>query len=354
MNVVDPIIPRYIWEECQIQKDRNQRTYTRDRIYTFFQKLKCPECGKIMKCKGSGGKKKKYMYYNCEFCRVNIREDYVEKKFTTIIAELLKFDNEYNNLYLPLFADKENIFKTNDLDKDINNLNKQKDRIKNAYMNGIIEMDDFKEELKVINEKLDNLNQRKEEQTKLGNMKKFTPENIMVNRDINRLLFGDELNNKFILNEWNLKSKEEKQEFISRYVESITFKKNKNDQYGIELTDIKLKSLYKEKISKLTDIGLSEIDMSLISNNEKMLTKVSCPLTRKQLNNYLKELKEYNHINFYEHPTFENTILDLPAEINFDYNENEKLFKIIPIWSNEKLTTIEDKIKLGILTTSIN
>lgn len=354
MNVVDPIIPRYIWEECQIQKDKNQRTYTRDRVYTFFQKLKCPECGKIMKCKGSGGKKKKYMYYNCEFCRINIREDYVEKKFTTIISELLKFDNEYNNLYLPLFADKENVSKTNALDKDINNLNKQKDRIKTAYMNGIIEMNDFKEELKIINEKLDNLNLLKEEQTKLGNMKKFTPENIMVNRDINRLLFDDELNNKFILSEWDLKSKEEKQEFISRYVESITFKKNKNEKYGIELIDIKLKLLYKEKINKLTDIGLSEIDMSLISNNEKILTKVSCPLTRKQLNNYLKELKEYNHINFYEHPTFENTILDLPAEINFDYNENEKLFKIIPIWSNERLITIEDKIKLGILTTSIN
>lgn len=227
MNVVEPIIPRYIWEECQIQKDKNQRTYTRDRIYTFFQKLKCPECGRIMKCKGSGGKKKKYMYYNCEFCRINIREDYVEKKFTTIISELLKFDNEYNTLYLPLFADKENLDKTNALDKDISNLNKQKDRIKTAYMNGIVEMDDFKEDLKIINEKLNNLNKRKEEQIKLGNRKKFTPENIMVNRDINRLLFDDELNNKFILNEWNLKSKEEKQEFISKFIESITLLKNK-------------------------------------------------------------------------------------------------------------------------------
>ena len=50
MNVVDPIVPRYIWKECQAQKIINQRTYTRDRVYTFFQKLKCPKCGKIMKC----------------------------------------------------------------------------------------------------------------------------------------------------------------------------------------------------------------------------------------------------------------------------------------------------------------
>ena len=28
----------------QAQKIINQRTYTRDRVYTFFQKLKCPKC----------------------------------------------------------------------------------------------------------------------------------------------------------------------------------------------------------------------------------------------------------------------------------------------------------------------
>ena len=40
MNVVEPIISRAKWEECQRQKEVNQRTYTRDRIYLFFQKIK--------------------------------------------------------------------------------------------------------------------------------------------------------------------------------------------------------------------------------------------------------------------------------------------------------------------------
>ena len=75
MNVVEPIITRAMWEECQTQKLANQRTYTRTRTYLFFQKLVCPKCGRIMKCKGSGGKKKKYIYYNCEFCHFNLRED---------------------------------------------------------------------------------------------------------------------------------------------------------------------------------------------------------------------------------------------------------------------------------------
>ena len=79
MNVVEPIISRAVWEECQHQKEKNQRTYTRDRVYLFFQKIKCPTCGRIMKCKGSGGKKKKYIYYNCEKCHLNFREDKVEE-----------------------------------------------------------------------------------------------------------------------------------------------------------------------------------------------------------------------------------------------------------------------------------
>ena len=152
MNVVDPIIPRYIWEECQLQKEKNQRTYTRDRVYTFFQKVKCPHCGNIMKCKGSGGKKKKYMYYNCEKCHENIREDYVEQKCLELILELVRFDNEYKKHFLPLFADKENIVKEDTIDKDIENLEKQKQRIKKAYLSGIVELKDFEEDLKVINE----------------------------------------------------------------------------------------------------------------------------------------------------------------------------------------------------------
>jgi len=46
MNVVEPIITRAMWEESQRQKEKNQRSYTRDRVYLYFQKLKCPHCRK--------------------------------------------------------------------------------------------------------------------------------------------------------------------------------------------------------------------------------------------------------------------------------------------------------------------
>ena len=78
MNVVEPIISRAMWEDVQKQKEKNQMSYCRDRVYMFFQKLQCPTCGKIMTCKGSGGKKKKYMYYHCDNCKLYYREDLIE------------------------------------------------------------------------------------------------------------------------------------------------------------------------------------------------------------------------------------------------------------------------------------
>lgn len=60
-DVVAPIITRAEWEEIQIQKEKNMQSFSRDRVYIFFQKLICPKCGKLMLCKGSGGKKKIYV-----------------------------------------------------------------------------------------------------------------------------------------------------------------------------------------------------------------------------------------------------------------------------------------------------
>ncbi len=46
-----------MWNEAQHQKEKNQKSYTRDRVYIFF----CHKYNKIMECKASGGRKKKYM-----------------------------------------------------------------------------------------------------------------------------------------------------------------------------------------------------------------------------------------------------------------------------------------------------
>ena len=354
MNVVEPIIPRYIWEECQAQKIINQRTYTRDRVYTFFQKLKCPKCGKIMKCKGSGGKRKKYVYYNCEDCHENIRESYVEEEFEKIVGQLLRFDNEYNELFLPLFADKEKVADKSDIEREIINLTKQKERIKKAYMSEVVELDDFKEDLKVINEKLDILTKQLEKEKDLKNKNRFTPEKVMADRDLQRIFMTNGKDVSLFLTQWQTMTKEEKQEFIARYIESLTFEKDERYPNGIHLIDIKLKSLFTEKVSRLSELGLSQVPVEFISNDKSVMLNVSYPLKESQVKDYMKEFKDIDGVKLHIHPTFNYSLEDMPNEIEFNLDKDEKVLKLIPIIKDiDNPESLTNKFKLGIVTSFV-
>ena len=226
MNVVEPIISRAMWNEAQHQKEKNQRSYTRDRVYIFFQKLKCPKCNRIMKCKGSGGTKKKYMYYTCEHCKTYYREDKIEECLQRFILELVEYDMAVKKYFLPILADKKER-KIEKLDQEIDTLQKQKERIKKAYVSGIVEMEDFSEDYKIIEEKINMLETKKYEKLNTNSLS-FTPQQLMADRDIEReKLIKDNKLNETLKQEWNKKSKEEKQEFISKFIESMTLLKNK-------------------------------------------------------------------------------------------------------------------------------
>ncbi len=354
MNVVEPIVPRYIWEECQAQKIINQRTYTRTRVYTFFQKIKCPHCGKIMKCKGAGGKKKRYIYYNCEKCHENFRESYIEEEFKRIVGQLLRFDNEYNELFLPLFADKEIRIDKSDIEKEIIKLTKQKERIKKAYMSEIVELDDFKEDLKMINDKLDILSKQLERKQELNNKNNFTPEKVMAKRDIQRIFMKNGSDVSLFLDEWKAMPKENKQEFIAKYIESLTFEKNKDYPHGIHLIDIKLKALFNEKVDRLSELGLSQVPVEFISNDKSVILNVSYPLKESQVKEYMKEFKDIKGVKIHIHPTFNYSFEDMPNEIIFDLDKNEKILKLIPIIKDiDNPENISNKFKLGIVTSTI-
>lgn len=47
-DVVEPIVPKEMWEDCQVQKKKNSKSYQRTLTYLYLQKLKCPKCGRIL------------------------------------------------------------------------------------------------------------------------------------------------------------------------------------------------------------------------------------------------------------------------------------------------------------------
>lgn len=343
MNVVEPIISRAMWEECQAQKVINQRTYSRSRTYIFFQKLRCPKCNRIMKCKGSGGKKKNYIYYNCEFCKFYLREDYVENLMIGVISEFLEFEDMCNRYFLPLLADKRDNNTAISIDKEIEENNKKLERIKNAYINGYLEPGDFDEDVKKIKEQLEILGNKKIELSK-NCMHTYTPENVIAKRDIEKIVMEKDLYEKErVWNklEWQSKSKEEKQQFVSKYIDSIVVDRN---EYGIlELEDISFRSSYLDKLNKLSEVGALDLRIPVTFNGEKTKVHFSTPLKRKQIEKYIDCLKEYCDVEYRE-TTKEET------EKGISYNTKGtcgyEIMKIIPIIDFDKF---DDSVGLGIV-----
>ena len=78
-NVVEPIISKEMWEDCQVQKKKNSRSYQRTLIYLYLQKIKCPKCKRILGGKATTKKNgNSYFYYYCNDCKISIKESIIE------------------------------------------------------------------------------------------------------------------------------------------------------------------------------------------------------------------------------------------------------------------------------------
>ncbi len=352
MNVVEPIISRAKWEECQRQKERNQRTYTRDRIYTFFQRLKCPDCGRIMKCKGSGGSKRKYMYYTCEHCHVNFNENYVEELLESFIYDLLEYDMAVKKFFLPILEDKNNKIDTTTIDKEIRNLEKQRDRIKQAYIKGIVEMEDFKEDYKLIEDKLANLENKKLELVNLETFN-YSPHELLAERDLERekMIRLDTLNS-LLKSKWNDMDKSEKQEFLSKFIDTIEIKKDSKGNLILE--KINFRNGFIKELLKFYNAGIFDVAVPvMIGDNEECIK--GGRMTEDELNKYLTKMNEHFETSFYEmYETIDNETNEVILE--YQPKDDEKIIRFVALTNTNSFPISKDNIKdrYGIVSCKTN
>ena len=335
-NVVEPIISRELFQEVKKQKEINQRAYCRDRVYIFFQKLKCPKCGKVMTCKGSGGKKKKYMYYHCEDCRIYYREDKVEEMVMPIILDLIEYDMTVKNYFYPVLADKKEK-DTKKLDKEISSLQNQKNRIKEAYVKGIVEVDDFSKDYKEIEGKLAIL-ERKRVEVIDTNKQTFSPQALLADRDVakEKMIRSNQFKN-MLMADWNGKTKQEKQEFISKFIESIVLEKDEKGYFYLE--KLNFRRSFINQLVKLLDNGIFEIPFPCTKGKEEITIPTTVMMDKKELKEYMDRLNEYYEVFYYE--------IMRPDEPKKGYqkkyftidlvNDNgEKLFKLVELVCDNK------------------
>ena len=141
INVVEPIISKKLWEECQVQKKKNSRSYQRTLTYLFLQKLKCPKCGRILGGKATTKKNgNSYFYYYCNDCKLTIKENVIEEFIQNFIDDIVEYDSVVNQFFLPMIKQKiEN--PKEDIEKEIKKQKSKFTRIREAYVNEVFTLE---------------------------------------------------------------------------------------------------------------------------------------------------------------------------------------------------------------------
>ena len=342
-NVIEPIVSKEKWESCQYQKLRNARHYERTATYLFTNKLKCSKCGNFLgghaTTKTNG---KKYYYYKCNTCKTYFNEIDIEKELKAFMLELAKQDDLINNYYTPFIKSKLED-KIEDYKKEIKDLDKQLDRIKTAYIKGVVKLEDFDKEIKHIEYQKSDLEKRQKEQKQYENLS-FTLNDLLIIQDIQEIEF---YTNPDVLNTWSNKSKEDKQKIICKYIDNITIEK-KNNKF--EITNIEFRKNYLEDIIYNHYKFNTPCNVYMYEDEYGIPLKLNHELkTMKEAENYFKRLEKYvgdYKLNYY--------ISEIDEKENrFNYTQNndvEKIIRLIGIGDKGK----KDDFKLGIITLDLS
>ena len=321
-DVVEPIISKEMWEDCQVQKKKNSRSYKRTLTYLYLQKLKCPKCGRVLGGKATTKKNgRAYFYYYCHDCKIEFKEQIINDYFNQFISELVEYDSVVNQFFLPMIKQKF------DEPKEQNN---KLERIKKAYINGAFEVQEYKEEKKIVEKAITEL-ENKLETTDCTEELKFTPKDILLKRDIdfiNKIKLDKEYQER--TKTWKDYTRQEQAELIMKYVDDIEL-----DMIG---TEIVVKQInFRESICKpcqeLFDKGYIDTTKPAILGNVLGNIRFSKYLAEEEVGEIIMRLRQYYDVHYTE------AIYYLQEQV-FYFNfveDNSAIVRVFPLEDYYKL-----------------
>ena len=296
-DVVEPIISKEMWADCQVQKKKNSRSYQRTLTYLYLQKLKCPKCNRILGGKATTKKNgKTYFYYYCNDCKVQFKESLINEYFEQFIDELTEYDSVVNQFFLPMIKRKFDEPKEQ-LEKEINNQRSKLERIKKAYVNGAFELEEYKEEKKIVENAIEEL-QNKLETTDCTEELKFTPRDILLKRDIdfiNKIKLDKEYQERTKM--WKDYIREEQADLIMKYVDDI--------ELALVGKEIVVKQInFRDSICKpcqeLYDNGYIDTTKPMILGNVLGSVRFSNYLPEEEVGEIIMRLRQYYDVHYTE------------------------------------------------------
>ena len=296
-DVVEPIISKEMWADCQVQKKKNSRSYKRTLTYLYLQKLRCPKCGRVLGGKATTKKNgNAYFYYYCNDCKIEFKEKVINDYFDQFISELVEYDSVVNQFFLPMIKQKFDEPKEQ-LEKEINEQKVKLERIKKAYINGAFEVQEYKEEKKIVENAISEL-QNKLETTDCTEELKFTPKDILLKRDIdfiNKIKLDKEYQER--TKTWKDYTRQEQAELIMKYVNDIELALVGNE---VIVTQINFRESICKPCQELFDKGYIDNTKPMILGNVLGSVRFSNYLPEEEVVEIIMRLQQYYDVHFTE------------------------------------------------------
>ena len=335
-NVVEPLVSKEMWEDCQAQKKKNSRAYQRTLTYLFLQKIRCPRCNNLMG--GKATKKKNgnvYYYYYCNDCKLNLKENVIEEYFENFINEIVEYDSVVNQFFLPMIKQKFDEPKEL-LEKELDKQNAKLDRIRKAYISGAFDLEEYNAEKKIVDEAISKI-QSELNTTNITEELKFTPQDILLKRDIdfiNKVKLKDEYKER--TKTWKDYTREEKSDLIMKYVDEITLlEKNK-----IMIVDeVRFRESICRPCNELVQAGYIDIKTPTLFGNLVGELRFSNYLPEEEVGKHIMRLRQYYDVGFEEATYY---VEDRVFYFNF-LQDNRAIVRIFPM---EDYCKIDPDIKM--------
>jgi len=329
-DVCPAIIDKETFKMVQTQKERNLKNYTRKHTYVYMQKIVCSKCNKIMGGSSSTSKNKPtQIYYKCNCCNTRINEKKIEKPLMLFLNDMLDYylliDNNFKSFFnedLSIEIDKYN--------KMLDKCNKKLKKIKEAYLDDLIDKDEFIKDEQSIKSQINDIELKLNQLNNTNNNENHKQDlNLYYNLfQLEKMKYKSYYVRKNGL--WNKLTKEQKSKLIMKYIDSIEIEKVK-DEIIIKKININKKEIINIGYmfrNDCFDMAININDRDIILSNEK---------TKKDIDKYITSLSKFYNIS---------PITIEKDKLNLDELDNgNNLLQIIPNKKNHKF----DKDKYTLL-----
>ena len=328
-NVVEPIISKEMWEDCQVQKKKNSRSFQRTLTYLYLQKLKCPKCNRILGGKATTKKNgTPYFYYYCNDCKISIKENAINEYFNQFINELVEYDSVVNQFFLPIIRQRFDEPRDK-LKSELDEQNAKLERIRKAYINGAFDLDIYNNETSIVEKAISKLKEELEA-TDCAEELRFTPKDILLKRDIdflNRMMMNKQYEER--TRTWKDYTREEQAELIMKYVDEIKLALIGNE---VIVNEINFRDSICKPCQELYDNGYIDTTKPMLLGNVLGSVRFSNYLPEKEFGEIIMRLQQYYDVHFTEA-----TYYLQKQMFCFDFADNKAIVRVFPLEDYYKL-----------------